>query len=216
MAKNTQARLIKMNRERHLVITPVFRLSFPTLFTPKAHPDDPQEKKAFRLEGIFDSKEAFKEPYKGKKIQTVSMAKAVLNAKIDQWGSDRDKWPKFAYPVFRDGDERKNQEGEIYKGYEGGFWFAAKSGEEFPPRVYSSTGQALTEAEVYGGCYCRAELMARPYAVGPNKGIRFVLLSVMKVKDGEKFGGLQTDLFDFTEAIEGDSEEDDSEEDIDF
>lgn len=214
-------KMIKMNETRHMVITPKFRVSFPCVFEARSFQDDPDQKKSFSIDMIFDSEEAIKTPYKGKKKQTVSMAQAVANAKADQWGKDPKKWPKFQHKVFKDGNDRTNKDGEVYEGYEDKLFVTARAGEKFPPKVVGMDGKPLDENEFYGGCYAIAQLMARPYDFGGNKGVRYLLLSIQKVGEGERFGGVSqaNDVFDVSEVNEdnfegGDSSEEYNDEDF--
>lgn len=214
MGKVFKNQIVKMNMERHMVITPVCRLSFPQLFTPRAFQDLEGQPKSFQCELIFDDSDAFKEAYKGKKTQTPSMARVVTNAKIDQWGKDKDDWPKMPNRVFKIGNDRKSKDtGEVYQGYEDKVFVTVKSGEKFPPRIVGKDGKPIGENEMYGGCYVRAQLVARPYIFGKNHGVRFLLFSVMKEDDGERFGGVPNDVFDVSEAdadeVFGDDETDD-------
>lgn len=205
--KPKRVEIIKTNKDRHMVLTPEFRVSFPQLFEPRAYEEG--QKKVFQLDMIFDDEDAFKEVYKGKKTKTVSMKQAIRNAKVDQWGEDKNEWPNFPNEVFKDGDERTNAEGEIYMGYEGKFYVTAKSNEEFKPKLIDKYGKAITEPDdLYGGCYARAQLIARPYVSGKTHGVSFKLLQVMKTRDGEKFGGMDGDVFDVEDAIEGEGDED--------
>lgn len=201
--KTQSIRLIKMNAERHLVITPKARVSFPQLFVPRSFQDATDQKKQYSVDLIFDSKEDLKTPFVGKTTKTVSLMQASLNAKKDQWGPDKEKWPKMPYSPFKDGNERKSRDGEIFDGYADKWFITARSGEKFAPKVLSKSGKPLTEADVYGGCYAIAQLMARPYAFGKNFGIRFILLALQKVEDGERFGGGGNNpLFDVSEDDE--------------
>lgn len=197
-------RLIKVNESRHLVVTPKFRVSFPQLFTARSFQDAEDQKKEFRVDMIFESQDDFKKKGKTKRGETPSMIGAINNAKTDQWGPNKDKWPKMPFPVFKKGDERVNKDGEIYEGYSGKFFVTAKSGEKFPPKVILRNGQPATERDLYGGCFAQAALLARPYAFGRNFGVRFILLQVMKLEDGERFGGVSEDLFDVVEEDEMD------------
>lgn len=196
-----QVKICKVNESRHLVITPKFRVSFPQLFQARSFQDQEGQKKEFRVDMIFDSENDFKTPGKGKGGKpTPSMLQAFNNARIDQWGPDKAKWPKMPFPVFKKGDERTNKDGEVYDGYEGKMFVTAKSGEKFPPKVVRVDGKPADERDIYGGCFAQAALLARPYAFGKNFGVRFILLQVRKMSDGERFGGVSEDLFDVTEV----------------
>lgn len=218
MAKQTK--IVRINEARHMVITPKFRVSFPSVFTARSFQDDPDQKKSFSVDMVFDSPEDFKKKYAGKKKQTVSMMGAVMNAKIDQWGADKKKWPTMPHKIFKSGDERTNKDGEVYQGYAGKVFVTAKSGEKFPPKVVDRFGKPITEKEFYGGCYAQAQLIARPYDFGGNRGVRFMLLQLMKLEDGERFGGIADDVFDVAEvdeeSFEGGDDASDEEESEDF
>lgn len=214
MAKKSQ--LIKTNKQRHMIVTPVARISFPNVFTARSYQDSPDQKKSFQVDLLFDSKDVLKEPYKGKKLQTVSVIKAIANAKRDQWGSDKNSWPKFEHPTIKKGDERTNSEGEVYDGYKGKLVISARCGEKFPPKIIGLDGSPLSEQDFYGGCFARAQLVARPYIFGKNNGVRMVLYQLQKTDDGEKFGSSE-DCFDLSEtenddwSDEGDDESGDDE-----
>lgn len=191
--------LIRVNTQRHMVVTPKFRVSFPNVFEPESFQDAPGAARFFSIDMIFDSKEDFDTPYQGKKIQTVSMRRAVHNCKIDQWG-EKTKWPPMQYPVFKDGNERLRKDGEIMDGYENKWFVKAKSGEKFRPKVVDLAGKPLDEESFYGGCYAIAQILARPYMFGKNAGVRFLVNQIQKVADGDRFGGYEQDVFDLTET----------------
>lgn len=215
--KRKRAKIIKVNKARHMIITPVVRLSFPNLFTAKAFQDNPREAKTFYCDLIAENEDVWKEPYKGKKTQTVSLKKAIRNCMVDQWGEDKADWPEVEHPAIREGDDKTNEDGEVLEGYEGKSYISPRSGEDYPPKVTLVKGGALAdEKDVYGGCLVRAQILCRPYDTGTKAGVSLRLLSVMKVDDGEKFG-IGTDLFDVDddedEESEGWGEEGDDEDD---
>lgn len=207
--KRKRAKIIKVNKARHMIITPVVRLSFPNLFTAKAFQDNPREAKTFYCDLIADNEDVWKEPYKGKKTQTVSLKKAIRNCMVDQWGEDKADWPEVEHPAIRDGDDKQNDDGETLEGYEGKSYISPRSGEDYPPKIVLVKGGGLAdEKDVYGGCYVRAQILCRPYDTGTKAGVSLRLLSVMKVADGEKFG-VGTDLFD-TDDFDADEEEEEA------
>ncbi len=184
-------KIVKLNEQRHMVITCIARASFPQLYTPRSFQDDPDQSKEFKIDLLFDPAD-IKKPGKGAKGPTPSLHDAYFNAVKDQFGPDKDKRPKFRYgysDVFKKGDNMRNGEGEIYEGYEGKIIVTAKSKEKFPPRVFDRFGEALSESDMYGGCYVQAKVVARPYDFAGNRGVSFKLYQVIKIKDGERFGG---------------------------
>ncbi len=186
----------RTDSSRHMVITPVVRLSFPRLFTPRAYQNDEKTAKYYSCDLIFD-KAQLDEKYEGKKTQTVSVREAINNAIVDYWGTDKKKYPATLVRPIKKGDESINkQTEEPNAGYAGKFYISCKTGEKMPPKVVDLTGRALEEKDVYGGCFVRACLVANAYGVG-TKGVTFYLNQIMKVKDGEPFGGSPRDVFDF-------------------
>ncbi len=204
-AKRRGFQPIRVKRDRHNVITPVGRLSFPNLFEANLFPGDTKGTPNFRATFLFDPAQV-KEPYVGKKVQTPAIVQALLNVKKDQWGEDKKKWPEFTHKTIRDGNTRRvdnDPEGEIFEGYEGKVFITAKTGEDYPPKILDQYGNVITNPEViYGGCFVRALLQARPYHTGTNIGVRFTLCQVMKVADGDRFGGFGGDVFDTAEQAE--------------
>lgn len=194
--------IVRVNKARHMIITPVCRLSFPNLFVPRAWNED--EKKSFECDLIVDSKEAWKEEYAGKKTKTLSLRKAIFNAKLDQFGP-KDDWPEFEYDVIHDGNDRTiGETDEVLEGYEDKSFIKPRTGEKYPPKLLLKNGDPASEEDLYGGCYVRAQILVRPYDTGKNVGVSLRLISIMKVKDGEKFG-IGGDMFD-TEEVDDESE----------
>lgn len=191
MSNAKQTKIVKVNEARHMVITTIARASFPNLFTARSFKDQPDQPKEFKIDLLFDPAD-IKKPGKGKKGATPSLYEAYYNALKDQWGPNKDKWPKMRYgfkDVFKDGNEIKNAEGEVYDGYAGKIIVTAKSKEKFAPKVFDRYGEPLDEQDMYGGCFVQAKLIARPYDFAGNRGVSFKLYQVIKVKDGERFGG---------------------------
>lgn len=80
------------------------------------------------------------------------------------------------------------------------------SWSKLAPGVMDSTGKnPITQHdEIYGGCYCRAQLNGYAYEKGQNKGVSFGLLHLQKIKDGEAFGN-RTRAEDAFTPVEGES-----------
>lgn len=183
-------------RERHLAITPMFRLSFPSLFQAKAYrdPETGQEgKPEFKATLLLDSMEAAKmELPPNLKGKGLPLAVAIHNAKVDFFGPDSKKWPKLDYPVFTKGEEHVSKKsGEIYEGYAGKIVAVAKTGEKYPPKLVCANGEEPSEQTIYAGCYCRAVIQVKPYYFARKNGVKLYMSQITKVRDGERFGGFE-------------------------
>ncbi len=197
MANNQSTKLVKINDARHCIVTPVMQISFPKVF--KAVWNELSKKNEFSCDLIAQEEDDLKQDYKGKKKQTLSIRKAVFNARVDQWGP-KEKWPKWTFETIKTGNNQKNKDGEVYAGYADRLYITAKSGEEYPPKIVGADGKPLDPKEMYGGAMVRAALIARPVHFGKTIGVRFILQQLIKVGDGERFGGGgMQDVFDVEE-----------------
>ena len=120
------------------------------------------------------------------------------------------KLPKnFDLPKIKDGDNDYDEEG--YPGQ-----WVIKASSKFKPEVVKKMKvagqpqfvQITDEDEFYGGCYGYASVTFRAFAVEVNKGISCQLDSLLKTKDGERFGSKSTAADDFASVDIPDFEED--------
>lgn len=187
----------KMDISLKKVITPEFRVSFPSVFVPKSF--EGQEAK-YSIVMLFD-----------KKTDLKALKAAAMNAAIEKWGS-KEKFPKRMKLPFRDGSERADT-----PGYDGHIFITASSKTQ-PGLVNQSRQAILNDRDFYAGCYARAELIAFAYDKAGNVGVSFSLQNVQKLRDGDKFGGRKNaeDVFDSvddgTDSEDSYSSSDDSEE----
>lgn len=210
--------IVRVNRERHMIITPVCRLSFPNLFVATAHKDEENGKKTFYCDLIVDNEDIWKQPYKGKNGKTTpSLKKAIRNAMEDQFG-DKEDWPHVEHECIRDGDEKTiGDTEEVLEGYGGKSFIKPRTGEKYPPQLLKKNGKPASEEDLYGGCYVRAQILVRPYDTGTNAGVSLRLIAIMFEEKGEKFGigGHQFDIDEDAETEsweDGEDEEDEDEE----
>jgi len=161
-----------------VLITPVFRLSYPNVWQPKFNQLAKREQ--YDIQMLFDKKtdrEALK-----------PMLDLMQQLWMHKWGA---KPADFKSP-FKDGDTMKNSAGELLKtknpSFEGKIILSSWS--KLPPGVMDATGKhpITQQDEIYGGCYARAQLNAYAYEQGANRGVSFGLLHIQKIKDGDPFG----------------------------
>lgn len=150
------------------VNTPRARLSYPHLFEPQQYGE--QEPK-YSCELLFEEG------------TDLSQLKAAVDVAIEEkWGN---KPPKKLRLPFRDGDEKEDKDG-----YEGVTFIVARAKQQ-PGLVKGRTLEPVTDRnDIYGGCYVIANVTAFAYEHKQGgKGVSFALNHVLKVADGERFGG---------------------------
>ena len=161
-----------------VIITPVFRLSYPNVWEPRMNQLAKREE--YSIQMLFDKATA--------KTSMAEMVKTVnFLIKWKGW----EGVPTVRRP-FIDGDTKKDSAGvrwceknPAFKGQ-----IIIRSWSKQAPGIVDPTGKnpILQHDEIYGGCYCRAQLNAYAYEQAGNKGVSFGLLHIQKIRDGESFG----------------------------
>lgn len=173
------------------VITPVFRVSYPKVFTPEKN--DLSGEMEYTLTALFK---------KGEDLSILK--KAAEEACEKKWGKDKSKWPKNLKNPFRDqaekekeievitvhdGKEVRSMKTVMPDGYEKGAFFLNIKSRQRPGVVDQNVQDIIEPTDFYGGCYARASVQASAYDVKGNKGVSFWMQNVQKTSDGESFGG---------------------------
>lgn len=199
----------KAEKRKTSCVTPTGRVSYPSVFKTKEQ----------MTPGTFKYELTLLFP---KKTTNLSELRQVLdNACIDRWGPDKKKWPQFAHPAIKDGDEKEDQEA-----YHGHWYITPKANPDRRPQVLDQKKNPISETDntFYGGCYAKALVNAYAYpkpGVKMAPGVTFGLNAVQKVADGERFGGsvdvdsafdeIEDGAEDATNYAGGDSNSDDDE-----
>src|SRR4051812_19269134 len=172
------------------VRTPIFRVSFPQVFEPKAFNDGEPK---YSVVMLFDSKADLRE-----------MKACLQEAAKEKWGT---KMPSGLRSAFRDGKEK-----EALQGYGEGVTFCSASSKQRPGLVDQAVQPIIDRGEFYAGCYARATVTAFAYDQKGNKGVSFGLHNLQKIRDGERFDGRTAAEDDF-EAVDvvGEATEKDAE-----
>jgi hypothetical protein len=176
-------------------MTPEFRLSYPALAAPKASFEGNEEQYSIQMH--FE------------KTTDLSALKAALKAAGEEaWGLDQSKWPKHRSPL-RSGDrerpDKKEFASKIFVNATSkkrvGLVLATRDGAGRYETLDADTPVDAIEDIFYPGCYCRAKLIARAYDVVGNKGLKFYVQSVQKIRDGERLGGRRDVAGDFADDL---------------
>ncbi len=157
------------------ILTPVGRVSWPAL----AKPDDNGK---YGLTMIFDSEADLK------KLKAM-----VVECIKGEWG-DKYKPAQLSLP-FKNGNDKTDDDGNVWPEYAD--CTLATMGTKYAVTVLNPAKKpiptAQLEAEVYGGCYCIAQVNAYAWEYTEKgkvmkRGVSLGLMNLMKVRDGERLG----------------------------
>jgi hypothetical protein len=168
------------NKDPNKVTTPVFRVSFPAVFTPRKNDQDANAVPKYSVQMIFP-----------KTTDITKLKDAARKAVIEKWGADKAKWPKNLMLPFRDGSEKD------YEGYGPDVIFVSASSKMKPGLVDQNMQAIIEPSEFYGGCYAHATVNAFAWSFMGKNGVSFGLRNIQKVRDGEPFSGRSKPENDF-------------------
>lgn len=183
----TKLKGVKMNLPKGV-------LSFPRLFKPEAY--EGKGKPAYSMVCLWDED-----------VDLKPVRIAVLKAKKEAFGPDKEKWPKDISVAFRNGDDKEDIEG-----YAGMTYVTLKTYSK--PLVVGPDKEKITdESEIYAGCLVVANAVIKATESAGKYYISFYLQGVMKVGDGSPLGG-GASVSDFDD-VEVDEEVDDGDDEDD-
>lgn len=150
------------------IVTPPFVLSFNDLYD------------VSDLSGEYEVTMLFDED----KVDLSNMKNNLRQAAEELWGN---KKPSKLLSPFADGDELFEKKG--WESVQGKTVVKAKS--QTQPGVFSYPDMTpITDPkEIYSGCLCRAVVHGYAYDNMYAKGVRFNLVSIQKLRDGQRIGG---------------------------
>lgn len=176
------------------VVTPVGRMSYPSLFTKTVEKDDNGQPREGKYELVLYIPKT--EDISRLRAGLEEVGRAFYGAK---WkGLDKvDKCP------IKDGDDKDDPAAKDC--------WVVRANTARKPGVVRKDGsviEAMDKDEIYGGCYGRMSLIPASYDNPKNKGVKFYLENVQKTADGERFGGggssnPQDDFGAFDQAANG-------------
>ncbi len=176
------------------LITPVFRVCFPSVFQVAKQMKDASGPPKFEVTMVFDPKAM--DPEDTKRLK--EMMAAANEACIEKFKKPlKDvKIANFHKP-FRDGAEK-----EHLQGFGEGTIFAKASSKIKPGIVASDRKTAIVDdpTAFYAGCYARATVGVYAYD-NVSKGVSFGLRNLMFVRDGEHLDGRSDADDDFGEDV---------------
>ncbi len=155
------------------ITTPVATASFPNLFEASGFPGT-EPKHSITL--LWD------------KETDLSALKAACEAAIvKKFG---DKRPADIQFPMKNGDDKKDSEGNVRPEYAGKKYLTAKSKQADPPRVVDTElNPVLDKTMIYGGCEVRVAISFFGWSFGGKHGVSAYLGNVQLVGPGSPFGG---------------------------
>lgn len=171
------------------VVTPVFRVSFPSVFEPTSFEGGAPK---YEVTALFDpDKFTAKDKERWKAILELA----------DEVSMERFKKKMSALPgnfkrAVRDGGEKSD-----LGGFEEGKPFARLSSKMKPGLIDQDRAEIMDKEEFYPGCYARATITCYAYD-NVGKGVAFGLQNLQKVADGERLDSRTDALEDFEDDID--------------
>lgn len=169
------------------VLTPVFRVSFPSVFEASSFEDGPPK---FGLTAVFEPSkfsESDKKAWAEMKALADEVSLEKFKRKVDQLPSN------FKRPL-RDGAEKADLEG-----FGEGKMFCSITSKMRPGVIDLQRTPILDASDFYPGCYARATITAYAYD-NKGKGVAFGLQNIQKIKDGDRLDGRTDAADDFADA----------------
>ena len=158
---------------------------------------------------ITDTAQVYEVKPDGTKVKTTLKA-AELAVANDAWkgkGTTVLEDLEASKKAYRNGNKRKNKNGEVYEGYEGNWYITAKN--KTRPTLLDAQRQPVTEEDgtIYSGCYVNVRLSLYANTKPATKGVFAGLKGVQFAGHGDAFGGggaARADEFDVVEGATAD------------
>lgn len=185
------------NNERKKVTSPIFRVSFPNVFTPSSFDGGPAKYGISMLFTPAQFTDADKKAWQAMKDLANEVSVEAFKKKLNDLPAN------FKKP-FRLGEEKDGLDG-----YGKGVIFVNATSKMKPGLIDRDKTVITDQESFYAGCYARATLVAFAFD-NKGKGVAFGLNNIQKVKDGESFSGRTDASEDFTDDLaEGESQAED-------
>ena len=156
--------------DRIKLLTPFFRVAFPSLFEKK---EQPNGKKQYSMTMLFPKDTDF-----------TALRDAVAQTAQNEWGSV----PEGLKMPFKDG----NAQAEKYPSHKDMVVIECKS--DYAPRVRNPANsddiliEDISPEGIYPGCWARAQVQLFPWENSGKRGVSFGIAElIQKVKDDEPF-----------------------------
>jgi len=162
--------------ERTKIITPPFRVSFPSVFEPSSYQGGEPK---YSVVMLF---------YPDKFNEADKKAFAALKAVADVAAMEKFKKPVKDFSDNMRKPIRRGEEKAHLEGYGEGCVFATASSKQRPGLIDKTKQEILDKDAFYPGCWARATVTAFAYD-NKGKGVAFGLHNIQKLGDGENFTG---------------------------
>ena len=174
-------------------VTPVFRISFPTVFEPSSYDGGPPK---YGLSAVWTPSK-FSDSDKKRWKALMGALDAESKSRFKKAWKDL---PANYKTGVRDGDEKPDLEG-----YGKGTKFANITTKMRPGVIDAGKNKIGPEEgnadDLYPGCYCRATVVAYSYD-NKGKGVALGLMNLQKVADGERLDSRTDAGEDFDDDID--------------
>lgn len=168
------------------------RVSFANgLYEPSSAGENSPEKYGADFIVVKGETKVFKKLPNGKK-EPITLAEAELEVANEAWkgkGADMLEDLDARQKAIRNGNKRKDKDGEIREGYAGNWYITAKNKRK--PTIFDRRGQIVTDDDglVYSGCYVNVNIDLYANTKPSSKGVFATVTGVQFSSNGDSFGG---------------------------
>lgn len=179
------------------LVTPEGTALYPVLITPRAN--ELKKDKEGHTVNEFSTIILFD---KGADLSEIEGA--IKQAVLDEFGSDRSKWPKNLKTPLKDQATLLDKEGKPRPGTTAGAMFLnlKTNAALYTPKVFGPQGQQIIETDdLYSGMRIRAKVTFKAYNMPTAKGVAVYLSDVLKVSDAERLVQPRNAIDDFAQYL---------------
>lgn len=124
----------------------------------------------------------------------------AIQVATEKWGAKgKAIFENQKYPLIRDGDQKKDEEGRVDPSYKGMLYVSARTDRK--PGIVMADGKTpvCDDEEVYSGCLVKVSGNLFAYEAEGNKGVSFGLNNVQVLKKLDRLDGRKRADEEFTD-----------------
>ena len=182
MTTTTDAESAAETKASLKVLTPEFRVSFPSVFKPRINKQNPTADPKYEITMLFRVEADPTKPEE-KVVDIRPLVFAAQSCAVAEWGP-KEKWPKNLLFPFRKADDRTHLDG-----YVKGLITVKATGKQAPTVWNEFKKDIIDPKDFQPGYWAVAAIAPFAWKNTGKYGVSFGLRSIMKLRNGKVLGG---------------------------